>query len=288
VAEFNRALELDPLYAQAWAGLADTYLTLGDMLYLMPIKDAFARAEAAALRALELDPSRAEAYASLGHLRMHAWQWGAAEQAFRRALDLNPGYASAHQWRAYNFSSQRRHREAIASIDRAQQLDPLSLIINADRAEILYFAGRDGEAIAQCAKALQMDGGFAEARRVCFLARLRAGRREEALADLETYRRLPDGGPGGSVGYAYAVLGRRRETRAVLDELTASSRPMPAYDVAVVYAGLGDADRAFRWLDEAVEVQDAGTMILPVDPRLERLHDDARFAALLRRMGLSP
>ncbi len=285
--QFNQALALDPLYAQAYAGLADTYLMMGDLLYVMSPRDAFARAEAAALRAVDLDPSRAEPYATLGHLRMHAWQWPAAEQAFQRAIALNPGYASAHQWRAYNLASLGRMTEAVEAIERAQQLDPLSLIINADHAQVLYFAGRDAEAVAQCGKTLQMGAYFAEALRVRFLARLREGRREEARADLEAYRRLPDGGPGGSVGYAYAVLGRRKEALAVLDELKKQSpRVIPAYDFAAVYAGLGEADEAFRWLDKALSNQDPESMILPVDPRLDRLRADPRFRSLLVRMGV--
>jgi eukaryotic-like serine/threonine-protein kinase len=286
--QFNRALGLDPLYAQAYVGLADTYMMLGDMLYLMPHGDAFARAEAAAQRALDLDPSRAEAYASMGHLRMHAWRWAEAERAFQRALELDPDYASALQWRAYNLVSIGRMDEAVAAIERAQQIDPLSLIINADMAHILYFAGRHDQAIAQAAKTLQMNPAFAEARRVSFLALQRAHRAEEALADLESYRRLPDGGIGGSVGYGYAVLGRRAQALAVLHELEEESRRrlVPAYDFAVIHAGLGDAERALSWLDTSLADDDPESTILPVDPRLDSLRGDPRFAALLRRMGL--
>ena len=287
VAQFNRALELDPLYAEAYVGLADTYAMLGDMLYLMPNADAFERAEAATRRALDLDPTRAEAYASLGHLRMHAWRWEEADRLFQRALELDPGYAPALQWRAYNFASLGRTDEAVAAIERAQQLDPLSLIINTDMAQILYFAGRHEEAVAQCQKTLQMNPSFAEARRVSFLALQRLHRDAEALADLETYRHLPDGGLGGSVGYGYAVLGRPREAAAVLRDLAADVRPrsVPPYDVAVIHAGLGERDRALAGLEKSLAAHDPETMILPVDPRLDSLRGDPRFATLLRKMG---
>jgi tetratricopeptide (TPR) repeat protein len=268
-------------------GLADTYAMLGDMLYLMPNADAFERAEAATRRALDLDPTRAEAYASLGHLRMHAWRWDEADRLFQRALELDPGYAPALQWQAYNFASLGRTDEAVAAIERAQQLDPLSLIINTDMAQILYFAGRHEEAVAQCQKTLQMNPSFAEARRVSFLALQRLHRDAEALADLETYRHLPDGGLGGSVGYAYAVLGRPREAAAVLRDLAEDVRPrsVPPYDVAVIHAGLGERDQALAGLEKSLAAHDPETMILPADPRLDSLRGDPRFAALLRKMG---
>jgi len=288
IEQFNRALELDPLYAEAYVGLADTYAMLGDMLYLMPHDDAFERAEAAARRALDLDPTRAEAYASLGHLRMHAWRWQEADRLFQRALELDSAYAPALQWRAYNLASMGRTREAVTAIERAQQLDPLSLIINADLAQILYFARRPEDAVAQCRKTLQMNASFAEARRVSFLALQRIHRDQEARADLETYRALPDGGLGGSVGYGYAALGRRREAATVLRELEAQSRrrSVPPYDLAVIHAGLGQTDDALLWLDKSLATHDPESMILPIDPRLDSLRGDPRFAALLRRMGL--
>jgi serine/threonine-protein kinase len=288
LAQFNRALALDPLYAPAYAGLADTYLTLGDMLYLMPHRDAFARGEAAALRAIELDPSQAAAYASLGHLRMHAWQWEDADRAFQRALALDPGYASALQWRAYDLASMGRMDAALASIERAQAVDPLSLIVNADRAELLWFGGRYAEAIEQSRKTLQMDPDFAEAHRILFLALQRTGRAEEALAGVEAYRRLRDGGIGGSVGYAYGRLGRPAEAETVLHELEERARKslVPAYDLAAVEAGLGHTDRALTRLEESVATQDPESMILPVDPRMDSLRGQPRLAALLARMGL--
>jgi Flp pilus assembly protein TadD len=255
---------------------------------LLPHADAFDRAEAAARRALDLDPTRAEAYASLGHLRMHAWRWPEADRLFQRALELDPGYAPALQWRAYNFASMGRTSEAVAAIERAQQLDPLSPIINADLAQILYFARRHEDAVAQSRKTLQMNPAFAEARRVSFLALQRIHRDQEALADLETYRALPDGGLGGSVGYGYAALGRRREAATVLRELEEQSRrrSVPPYDLAVIHAGLGQTDDALLWLDKSLATHDPESMILPIDPRLDSVRGDPRFVALLRRMGL--
>ncbi|HEY8150617.1 MAG TPA: protein kinase [Vicinamibacteria bacterium] len=287
IAQFNRALELDPLYAEAYIGLADTYAILGDM-DAMPHADAYARAEAAARRALDLDPTRAEGYASLGHLRMHAWRWEEADRLFRRALELDPGYATALQWRSYNLASMGRTSEAVDAIARAQQLDPLSVIINTDMAQILYFARRYDDALAECRQTLQMNPAFAEARRVSFLVLQRVHRDTEALADLETYRGLPDGGPGGSVGYAYAALGRRGEAAAVLRELDTQSRRrfVASYDFAVIHAGLGEADRALAWLDKSLTRHDPETMILPADPRFDSLRGDPRFVALLERMSL--
>ncbi|HYU43696.1 MAG TPA: hypothetical protein VEQ84_16230 [Vicinamibacteria bacterium] len=137
-------------------------------------------------------------------------------------------------------------------------------------------------------KTLQMNPAFAEARRVSFLVRQRVHHDAEALADLETYRRQPDGGPGGSVGYAYAVLGRTGEAAAVLRELDVESRHrfVASYDFAVIHAGLGEADRALAWLDKSLTRHDPETMILPADPRFDSLRGDPRFVALLERMSL--
>ena len=285
--QFNRALVLDPLYAQAYTGLADALVTLGDMLYLMPSKDAFAKAEAASLRALDLDPSQAEAHATLGHLRTHAWRWTEAEREFESAIGLNSGYATAHHWHAFNLASMSRPDEAIAEIERAQELDPLSLIINTDRAQVLFFTGHDEDAVAQSRKTLQMNPGFAEARRILFLSLQRTHHDADALRELDTYYRMPDGGAGASVGWAYAVLGRRDKALAVLREQERSPKQfVPPYNLAVIHAGLGEVDRAFSLLDESVTANDTESMILPVDPRLDGLRGDPRFTVLLRRMGL--
>ena len=287
IEQFNRALQLDPLYAPAYTGLADAFATLGDMLHSMPHREAFARAEAAARRALQLDPSEAEAHATLGHVRMHAWRWAEAEREFELAIQLRPGYAPAHHWRAYNLASQGRLDQAVATMRHAEQLDPLSPIIGSDVAQILYFAGRDREAIAQARQTLQMHPSFAEARRILFLALLHAGERAAAARELETYARHPDGGPGGSVGYAYARLGRRAEAGRTLAALQAPRGTfIPPYDLAVIHAGLGERDRALACLQEAVSTNDPESMILPVDPRLSALRGDPRLAAVLRRMDV--
>jgi eukaryotic-like serine/threonine-protein kinase len=288
IGEFNRALQLDPLYAPAYTGLADALATLGDMLHSVPHREAFARAEAAARRALELDPSEAEAHATLGHIRMHAWRWAEAEREFQLAIEKGPGHAPAHQWRAFNLASQGRLDEAVRESRTAEQLDPLSPIIAADVAQILYFAGRDGEAIAQARQTLQMNPSFAEARRILFLALLRSGRSTEAARELDAYARHPDGGPGASVGYAYALLGRKAKALRTIAELQARPRGrfVPPYDLAVIHAGLGERDRAFARLQEAVSTNDPESMILPVDPRLSTLRGDPRFAAVLLRMDV--
>ena len=286
--EFNHALALDPLYAPAYTGLADAFATLSDMLYLMPSRDAYARAEAASLRALSLDPFQGEAHATLGHLRMHAWRWTEAEKEFRRAIELDGGYATAHHWRAWNLVCTRRPEEAVAAIDTARRLDPLSLIINADAAHIRYFARRYDEAVEQSRRTLLMNPGFQEARRILFLALLRTHQEGEALLELETFYASPHGGPGPSAGYAYAVLGQRARALAVLRQQEARPQRqfVPPYNLAVIHAGLGDVERAFALLDESVAENDTESMILAADPRLDTLREDPRFAALVRRMGL--
>jgi serine/threonine-protein kinase len=288
IEEFNRALALDPLYAPAYTGLADAFATLGDVLYLLPSHEAFAQSEAASLRALRLDPSQAEAHATLGHLRMHAWRWVEAEREFQQALEIDGDYASAHQWRAWNLMCTGRPDEGVASIQTARRVDPLSPSINADVAQILYFARRHDEAVAQSRQTLQMYPGFQEARRVLFLALLASGREREALEELETFYRSPDGGPGASAGYAFALLGRRGRAVSILRQQEARSQRqfVPPFDRAVIHVGLGNLDRAFALLEESVKANDTESMILPADPRLDPLRGDPRFAALLRGMGL--
>jgi tetratricopeptide (TPR) repeat protein len=237
---------------------------------------------------LALDPSQAEAHATLGHLRMHAWRWTEAEQEFRRAIELDAGYASAHHWRAWNFVCTGHADEAIAAIDTALRVDPLSLIINSDSAHIRYFARRYEEAAAQSRRTLHMNPDFQEARRILFLALLRLRQDREALREIEAFYASPDGGPGPSSGYGYAVLGRRAQALAILrqQEALPQRQYVPPYNLAVIHAGLGNVDRALALLEEAVSANDTESMILPADPRLDTLRGDPRFAALVRRMGL--
>jgi tetratricopeptide (TPR) repeat protein len=219
------------------------------------------------------------------------WDWRGAERDYRRALQINPGYAMAHYWFGSCLSAMGRLEEGLAGHKQALDLDPTSPWINAGLVYTYYYAGRYDEAIAQARKALEIDPNFPTARHALGLAYLQKSMFREAIAELEK------GTLGGrrpvdlaDLGYAYAVAGRRREVMKVLDELQAIAKRehVPADRWALLYAGLGDREQAFRWLEKAHQERSGELYTLKVDPRFDSLRSDARFQSILRRMGLEP
>jgi serine/threonine-protein kinase len=287
IREFRRAVELDPTYALPYSGLADSYILLVEWRRLAA-PDGVPLARAAALQALALDSTLAEAHTSLGEVRVIAWDWEGAERAFRRARALNPGYATAHQWYGFFLSKMGRHEEAIAELERAVELDPLSLIIRTEFGRVYFHARRYADVLRTTARARELDSTFADADYVRALALAEdPARREEAMA---LFRRVAPVLPTtADLARTLAVAGRRREARAMLDSVIAVYQrgdPNPRYaDVAMVYGALGEIDRAFEWLERAYArgVDDQLTY-LKVHPGLEPLRGDPRFADLLRRM----
>src|SRR5581483_2748265 len=268
---FQQAIALDPRYALAYAGLADSYAKLGDVgVTAIPPKEAFARARVAAGRATEIDSTLAEAHTSLAHLNMHTYAWAEAEKEFRLALELSPNYATAHHWYAYFLIFNGRPDEALVEITRALELDPLSLPIQADIGELLYFARRYDQAVGQLRKALDLDPHFLQARMVLARAWVQKEMYEEALAELHRARAISADNTEAlaSLGHASAVSGRRDEALRVLDELNELSAQtyVSPYDLAVIHTSLGERDRAFTCLDRACEEQAAGMIYLTVDP----------------------
>jgi TolB-like protein/DNA-binding winged helix-turn-helix (wHTH) protein/Tfp pilus assembly protein PilF len=289
---FEKAIARRPDYALAHVGIADAYIVLGDQGSL-PSADAMPRARVAALRGLELDPSLAEAQASLAMVRtVYDWDWDAAERGFRRAIQLNPSYATAHQWYAHLLRALGRFEEAVAETRRAQELDPLALIINSNLGAALFYAGRYAEAETEYRKTLKRDASWAPAHWGLGRTLLKLGRTDEALAEhQEAVHRSP-----GSAGYlctlanALGLTGRRAEALRVLDEIRGGSGPryVSPYDLALVYAGLDDKERAFEQLERAYLERQSSMRQLRIDERLAPLAADPRFEALARRVGLSP
>ena len=288
---FQRAIDLDPNYAPAYAGLSDSY-TLLVIREAMPPGAGFARAKAAAREALRIDDGLAEAHASLAHACLHNWEWQAAETEFERALERNPGYASAHHWHSEYLLARGRIEEAVAAVRRAKALDPLSLIINVHLADVLYYARRYDESVEQCCQALELDAAF-------FLARLDLGRAyaqkglyEEGLAEMRRAREGMGGSREGEwlIGHTYALMGEAEKAREVLAQLLGLSAReyVSPCGIALIYAALGEADEAFAWLEEAYRVHDSELFTLAVEPKFDGLRTDPRFADLLRRMGLAP
>jgi TolB-like protein/DNA-binding winged helix-turn-helix (wHTH) protein/Tfp pilus assembly protein PilF len=286
---FEQAIALDPDYAPAYAGLADSYALLGsNPNSLLPRQEAMARAREAALKALSFDESLADAHASLGFVKMHYdWDFKGAEKEFRRAIELDPGYATAHHWYAYDLVPLGRLDDAVAEVRRAQQADPLSVIISRDVGEMLLFAGRDDDAIAQCRRTLEMDPGFALARWVIAAAYHHEGRQKESLDELG--KAAPSLSPA-ATGIVYALTGREAQARRVLDRLlaSASKRYSVSNDVASLYACLGDEDAAFEWLERSFEERNGSLILMRVAPEYEWLRSDPRFERLAERVGLAP
>lgn len=291
IEQFQKAIEIDSDYAPAYSGMADCYTTLGYLSYLDPL-DAFPRARDAATKAIELDPGLAEAHASLAYYNLyHAWNWAAAESEFRKAIELNPNYATAHEWYSYYLSAMGRFDEAWKEINRAHELDPLSVVISTDIG-FNYFYKRDYDgAITQLRGTLAVSPKFP-------LAHLWLGRAYQQKKmygeAIDEFNKTDEALPGWVVtlagtGNAYGEWGHPAEAKQVLVRLDQMSRTkyVTPYGVALVYAGLGDKDQAFVWLNRAYQGRNHWLVWLNRDPRWDRIRSDPRFADLKRRVGLT-
>ncbi len=290
---FDQAIEKDPGYALAYAGLADSY-NLEEVYSIAPGKETYPRGKAAAIKALEIDDTLAEAHTSLAFtLVIYGWDWSAGEKEFKRALELNPSYATAHHWYSATYLTPLgRLEEAIEEMKHAQELDPLSLIINSDVGRIFYFARQYDRAIEQCRKTFELDPNFAEAHRTLGSAYEAKDMYAEAIGEFERAVTLSGGNPRmtGALAHAYAVAGKKAQATKLLNELKdlAKQSYVPAFHIATICAGLGDKEQAFAWLETAYEDRSQWLIWLKVDPRLDSLHSDPRFADLVRRIGLPP
>jgi tetratricopeptide (TPR) repeat protein len=282
---------LDPGYALAYSGLADAFSYLGNFNYLEP-GDAYRQARVAALKALALDDELAEAHLSLALIRMnHDWDWVSAEKAYRRALDLNPGYASAHSGYAWFKAARGRLDEAIDQMRRTLELDPLSISENANFAWYLYMARRYDAAVEQLRKTLDMEPTDPYAHQLLGRVYEQQAKYSEAVAELrEAVARSDDGATElAALGHAYAVAGQAADARQILRQLQGRSERefVSPYNLAIVYAGLGELEQAIASLDRAYDRRDgwlAGHV--NVDPRFDPVRRDPRFQELLRRIGL--
>jgi serine/threonine protein kinase/Tfp pilus assembly protein PilF len=290
---FHQAIDLDPSYALAYSGLADCYSLLGwDLFGALPPREALPIAKAAALKALEIDDTLADAHNSLAWIQFaFDWNWPGAEYGFKRALELNPGHATAHHWYAEYLLAMGRQEEAIAEIKQAQELDPLSLIISSVVGWVFYYARQYDQAIAQCLKTLEMAPDFSIGHWILGRVYEQQSQFEKALAELEKAVALSGSNPFvlGSLGHAYAVSGNTGEARKVLEELmeTSTRRYVSPYSIATIYAGCGEKDLAFRWLERAYEERSGWLAWLKPEPVSDPLREDPRFGDLLRRIGVA-
>ena len=286
---FQQAIEKDPAYARAYAGLADVYV-VQPWWGFARASEAFPRARALALKALELDENLAEPYATLGSIKYdYDRDWSAAEQDFNRALELNPNYATAHFWYGMFLSMLGKHEEAIGELESAERLDPLAPIISTNLGRVLYYARRYDQAAQQFRKTVEMHPEFYMAFVELGKAYAQKGMYPEALAAVGKGSGLPEVDPNyGYVGWIYARSGRKAEAQRLLRRLRelSSQQYIDPGAIAVIYIGLGQNEQALTWLERGYEHRGPFLILfLKVDPVFDPLRDDPRFQALLRRMN---
>jgi serine/threonine-protein kinase len=284
---FNQAIEKDPGYAAAYAGLADSYWALSDWYF--PPREAMPKAKEAARKALALDDKLAEGHTSMALIRMnYDWDWAAAERDFQRAMELSPGYALAPHQYGWLLAYTGRLDESLVQFRRAQQLDPLSLLVAVDMNLPFYFKRQHEQALEGYRKALEMDPNF-------FLSHIGLGinyavlrRLPEAVAAMDKAMAL-ENQPFviGNAGYAYGLAGKTGEARKLLDELKqrARQRYVSSQFMAQIHLGLGEKDLALQWLEKAFEERSIIMPWLKLDPMFDPLRKDPRFVELVRKVG---
>ncbi|HSD72840.1 MAG TPA: protein kinase [Thermoanaerobaculia bacterium] len=289
---FEQAIEKDPAYALAWAGVSDCYAMLGmDRYAALPPREAYPRATAAARKALEIDDGLAEAHTSLAYARLVSWDWAGAEEEFHRAIQRNPDYAQAHHFYGFLLAARERPEEAFAQFRQALEIDPLSLIINADYGWSYYCARRYDEAIEQLEKTIEMDSRFPQTYLWLGLAFQARGLYEQSIAAFDEGIRLTAGNPTfvAGKGVTLVLAGRREEGKKILadfeERLKTEYVPMAA--MVQMNIALGNFDRAFEWLGRAAEYRASFMMPIKVYPFFDPIRSDPRFGELLERNGLA-
>ena len=288
---FQQAIDFDPTYARAYAGLATTQQDLSYMALEEPAV-AHRRARAAAFKALELDSLLGEAYVAIALSELQfAWRFDSAEQNFRRGLELNPRYPRGHFYYGMLLTGLGRFDEANAQMKEARELDPLSLMTMAASARPYYNARRYDDAIGQARRALELDSTFSRAHYWVGMSYAQLGRGREALGEFQVALRQAGPTPvyRAATAYAHGLVGEREQARAIALELEqeARTRPVSRVEIAAIYAALGDDGRCFDWLEAAFQQRDPLMVYLAVDPRFDPVRADARFRDLLRRIGFT-
>lgn len=288
---FNQAIEMDPVYAKAYTGLADSYALAGDWKYgVLAPREAYPRAKAAAKKAIALDSTLGEAHISLAFcLDGFDWDFESAGREFTRGIELSPGYATGHEWYGWHLAVLGRNREAVAEVEKAESLDPLSLIIGADLAEELLVARRYDEAIKQSRKALYLDPFFANGHYVLGQTLAQKHLYDEAIKELQIAVQLSPENTAftANLANAYAISGKTDEAVKLLNDM--KDRPHGAFsnaaEIALVYVGLDQKDQAMAWLETAYAERFSPLVLMR--PSFDPLRSDTRFQNLLRRIGIS-
>jgi tetratricopeptide (TPR) repeat protein len=299
---FQAAEEKDPNYALAYSGLADSYALLCDIGVVKPA-DEMTKAKAAAQKAVDIDPSLAEAYTSRAFVKLaYDWDWLAAQADFKKALELNAKYPTAHQWYASYLMQMGKFDQAKAEIEQAHQLDPLSPIISSNAGLYSYYEHNYDDAIDKYKKTLQTDPDFWVARHYLGLAYVQKKMYAEAISQLRALIKAPAEGPlsdeivaketeaSASLGFAYAMAGRRADAEAILKKFEALARQRYVSGVyfAIIYAGLKDNDQAMENLNRAFESRHPGLVLIRIEPMFDTLRSDDRFKQLVKRFEPIP
>jgi tetratricopeptide (TPR) repeat protein len=285
---FQQAIAREPNYAQAYAGLADSYILLGPN-DVLPANQVYPQAKTAASKAVEIDASMAEAHASLGFVKLlYDWNPAEAELEFRRAIELDSNYPTGHHWYAYNLAAMGRMDEALREIRRAQELDPLSLIINTDVAQILFFARRYDEAIAQCQKTIDLDSHFGQAYWYQGLLYEQKGMFDQAVdAFLKQVNLSPtDPSEEAAIRSAYRTSGMPGFWRNRVEMLERQSKKyyVSPYTFAVIYSRMGDKGKALDELRKAYDERYPSMVFAEFEPVFDGVRSDPRYGELLRRI----
>lgn len=288
IEEFNQAINLDPNYAAAYSGLADAWYVLSGVH--LPPNEVIPRARAAAQKALELDDQLAAAHTSLAIVKWrYDWDWDGAALEFQRAIALDPNYPTAHQWYGLLQTYRGQFATGLTEIKQAQQLDPLSLIINANLGLSHHFAGHSDAAIAEFNRTLELDQNFALAHRFLGWAYETKNDYARATAAFQKAVQLDETPSALSyLGHSYAVSGNQQAAREILQKLSAQAeqRYVSPYYFAVIHAGLNEDEQALEWFTKAVEDHSDSMVLLGVEPKFARLRTLPKFTELLRRVGL--
>jgi serine/threonine protein kinase/tetratricopeptide (TPR) repeat protein len=283
---FQRAIELDSNYGLAWSGLADSYVAFASFR-ARSAKESYIKARAAAIKALELEPTLAEGHSALAMVNLYYdWDWVAAEREFNRAIALKPGDTTARMRYGLALAWFQRFDDARREIERGLEVNPVDPLLNSGMGQILYFARQYDQALVEYRKALVLDPNLFFTYQYLGGLYTKMGSYDKAIAALKKATELGGGAVKGTLAHAYAVSGQTSEARKIIADLTdrSSQTYSPPFDVAVAYAGLGDYDQAFAWLEKAYDERARNMLSLKVTPLLDPLRSDPRFIALVRRM----